>query len=105
MRRSATSSAEKNRAESVAGTARVVLSLDLVRGDALGFGALQGGVRNVNLASLMFTYWVRKAQKALGPAVLPSLTLHGLRRTHATLLLEAGESPKVVKELLGHRSQ
>ncbi len=30
------------------------------------------------------------------------LTLHGLRHTHATVLLEAGENVKVVQERLGH---
>ncbi|MFN3600571.1 MAG: tyrosine-type recombinase/integrase [Dietzia sp.] len=80
------------------------LSLDFVRGDGLVFGDLEGGVRNVNSVSLMFTYRVRKARKALGADALPTLTLHGLRHTHATLLLEAGENPKVAQERLGHAS-
>ena len=33
---------------------------------------------------------------------LPRLTLHGLRHTHATLLLQAGVPLKVVSERLGH---
>jgi len=33
---------------------------------------------------------------------LPWVTLKGLRHTHATLLLELGEHPKVVQERLGH---
>jgi integrase len=33
---------------------------------------------------------------------LPTLHLHELRHTHATLLLRAGEHPKVVSERLGH---
>ena len=33
---------------------------------------------------------------------LPRVTLKGLRHTHATLLLELGEHPKVVQERLGH---
>lgn len=33
---------------------------------------------------------------------LPALTPHGLRHTHATLLLQAGIHPKVVQERLGH---
>lgn len=32
------------------------------------------------------------------------VTLHDLRHTHATLLLQAGVHPKVVQERLGHRS-
>lgn len=35
---------------------------------------------------------------------LPSLRLYDLRHTHATLLLAAGEHPKVVQERLGHSS-
>ena len=36
-------------------------------------------------------------------AGLPRITFHGLRHTMATLLLAAGEYPKVVQERLGHR--
>lgn len=32
------------------------------------------------------------------------ITIHGLRHTHATLLLEAGVSPKIISERLGHAS-
>jgi hypothetical protein len=35
---------------------------------------------------------------------LPQIGLHGLRHTHATLLLQAGVSDKVVSERLGHAS-
>lgn len=35
---------------------------------------------------------------------LPSLRLYDLRHSHATLLLAAGEHPKVVQERLGHSS-
>ena len=35
---------------------------------------------------------------------LPKLAIHGLRRTHATILMEKGVSPKVVSERLGHAS-
>jgi integrase len=37
-------------------------------------------------------------------ARLPTLSLHGLRHTHATLALRAGVHPKVVSERLGHAS-
>jgi integrase len=38
----------------------------------------------------------------LRSAGLPNLSLYGLRHSHATLLLAAGEHPKVVQERLGH---
>jgi integrase len=37
-------------------------------------------------------------------AKLPTLSLHGLRHTHATIALRAGVHPKVVSERLGHAS-
>ena len=37
-------------------------------------------------------------------AGLPKLTIHGLRHTHATILMEKGVSPKVVSERLSHAS-
>nr|WP_282104361.1 tyrosine-type recombinase/integrase [Exiguobacterium sp. 17-1] len=38
----------------------------------------------------------------LASAELPPVTLHGLRHTHATLLLEVGTHAKVIQERLGH---
>jgi integrase len=35
---------------------------------------------------------------------LPRITLHGLRHTHATLLLKSGANPKVVTTRLGRSS-
>jgi integrase len=81
---------------------RASLSLDFGRADAVVFGDLSGKPRNPNALSQMFSRRVIKARKALGSEVLPELTLHGLRHTHATVLLEAGEHPKVVQERLGH---
>jgi integrase len=47
--------------------------------------------------------WVRKAFYALlDERGLPRLPLHGLRHTMASLMLAAGEHPKVVSERLGH---
>ncbi|MGB3323185.1 MAG: site-specific integrase [Mycolicibacterium fortuitum] len=83
-------------------TGRAALSLDLARGDAYVFGSLDGTPRNPNALSQMFTRRVAKARKALGSDALPEITLHGLRHTHATVLLEAGENPKIVQERLGH---
>ncbi len=46
----------------------------------------------------------RAFKKVLASAGLPKLTIHGLRHTHATILLEQGVNPKVVSERLGHAS-
>jgi len=35
---------------------------------------------------------------------LPQITFHGIRHTHATLLIFKGENIKVVSERLGHKS-
>ena len=44
----------------------------------------------------------RAFKKVVATAGLPKLTIHGLRHTHATILLEQGVNPKVVSERLGH---
>jgi integrase len=46
----------------------------------------------------------RAFKKIVTTAGLPKLTIHGLRHTHATMLLEQGVNPKVVSERLGHAS-
>jgi integrase len=47
--------------------------------------------------------YVSKAfRDAVGPARLPRIRLHDLRHTWASLALQAGVSPKVVSERLGH---
>lgn len=43
-------------------------------------------------------------QRAVKAAGVPSIRLHDLRHTHATLLLASGVNPKVVSERLGHSS-
>jgi integrase len=42
--------------------------------------------------------------RVLREAGLPPMPLHGLRHSHATLLLQAGTHPRVVMERLGHSS-
>lgn len=78
------------------------LSLDLARANSFIFGHDDGRMR----APVQITNrWKRRtlmAQKTIQD--LPHIPLHGLRHTHATLLLELGESPKIVQERLGHRS-
>ena len=46
----------------------------------------------------------RNFKPVLKRADLPGIRLYDLRHTHATLLLLAGENPKVVSERLGHAS-
>jgi integrase len=46
-------------------------------------------------ASRLFRYWVAKTKA-------PRLSRHGLRHTHASLLIARGHSPKAVSERLGH---
>ena len=44
----------------------------------------------------------RYFRQAVKKALLPTIRLHDLRHTHATLALQAGVHPKVVSERLGH---
>ena len=46
----------------------------------------------------------RAFKKVVTTSGLPKLTIHGLRHTHATILLEQGVNPKIVPERLGHAS-
>jgi len=46
----------------------------------------------------------RHFKPLLEKAELPNIRLYDLRHTTATLLLSAGENPKVVSERLGHAS-
>ncbi|OZE79289.1 hypothetical protein CH304_20165 [Rhodococcus sp. 15-649-1-2] len=80
------------------------LALSMARGDALVFGNDTGEARNVRAVSNGWGMRVRRARAHLGDDALPTLRLHGLRHTHATLLIAAGESIKVVQERLGHAS-
>jgi len=79
---------------------RGAISLNLARADSYVFGNDAGEIRSPNEVSRRWTYRVRWAQAELEE--LPRVTLKGLRHTHATLLLELGEHPKVVQERLGH---
>jgi integrase len=48
--------------------------------------------------------FIRHFKKTIKEAGLPDLTVHGIRHSHASLLLSAGEHPKLVQERLGHSS-
>lgn len=79
---------------------RAELSFTLARADAYIFGDDDGNLRSPDA---MTSLWDRRMNwfTAEHPDV-PRITIKGLRHTHATLLLEAGENPKVVQERLGH---
>lgn len=50
------------------------------------------------------TTWQRYHAELMTRASVPRITLHGLRHTVATLLLERNVHPKIVSDLLGHSS-
>lgn len=75
------------------------IDLRLAGPDSLAFGNLSGGTRSPNEVSRRWRTRVAKAQKDID---IPTITLHQLRHTHATLLLLAGVHPRVVQERLGH---
>jgi integrase len=79
---------------------RGAISLDLARADAYVFGDDKGAIR---VPDAVTSRWTRRLDWACAKIEgLPRVTLKGLRHTHATLLLELGEHPKVVQERLGH---
>jgi integrase len=68
-------------------------------------------LRKSNVHRKSFTPIVTRANKAASeeaekagttPALLPPISFHSLRHSHASALLLAGEHPKVVQERLGH---
>jgi integrase len=79
---------------------RAKLGLQHVRGDAFIFGNLDGTVRNPGDIGEKWSKTLKKAQSEIEG--LSHLTIKGIRHTHATLMLEAGVSAKVVQERLGH---
>lgn len=76
------------------------ISLDLARPEAYIFAGLDGGLRNPDKVSKRWGTLMKYATAAV-PG-LPRITLKELRHTHATVLLELGEHPKIVQERLGH---
>jgi integrase len=66
-------------------------------GDAVFCAAEGGPLRKSNFIR-------REWAPAVKAAGLPPMRFHGLRHTHATLLLAMGVHPKVVSERLGHAS-
>ncbi len=75
---------------------------ELATADALVFCNRYARAHNPVQFSAQRRRRLAEAQKDL-PA-LPTLSVHELRHTHATLLLRAGVHPKIVSERLGHAS-
>jgi integrase len=77
----------------------------------LALAALQDK-RRQGTSDLVFPNCLREPQEsssvtsalkiALERAALPSIRVHDLRHTCATILLESGVHPKLVQDLLGH---
>jgi integrase len=65
------------------------------RADALVFASRTGKVLNPSNVN-------RALRRYAIAAEVPILTAHDLRRTYASMLAEAGYSPKVIQRLLGH---
>jgi integrase len=79
---------------------REILGAEFVANDAFIFATLNNELRIPNDVTAR---WSRLVLKAQGDNPdLPSITLKGLRHTHATLLLQSGINPKIVQERLGH---
>ncbi len=93
-------------------TQRASLAFQLASADALVFGKAEGEHRLPESFSRYFREAVGRcrrwqaAQAKPGQAVelLPTIHLHSLRHTSATLQLAAGVHPKVVQERLGHQT-
>ncbi|WP_341456107.1 tyrosine-type recombinase/integrase [Parageobacillus thermoglucosidasius] len=45
---------------------------------------------------------LRQFYRLIEEANVPRISFHDLRHTHATILMQQGENPKVVSERLGH---
>lgn len=73
---------------------------------ALGYNTLQtkqlvfSNNRNTFIQPTMTNKWLKRVLTKYG---LPSLTTHGLRHTHCSLLFESGAKMKVVQNRLGHK--
>lgn len=73
--------------------------------EALTFWRMQGTplyVFGTDLSPLRATKWDAKHRTIIARTGVNDITLHGLRHTAATLLLEKGTHPKIVADMLGH---
>lgn len=79
---------------------RALLGQEFVANEAFIFATPNNDLRIPNDVTARWSRLVAKAKANI--IDLPSITLKGLRHTHATLLLQSGANPKIVQERLGH---
>jgi integrase len=82
--------------------ARAGLDLRLARDDALIFGNLEDQHLHPGRFTHRFGVHVARYRRQLGQDGPPTIRLHDLRHSHASVLLAAGVPVKVVSERLGH---
>jgi integrase len=79
---------------------RSKLGHQFATGEAYIFSTIDNNLRVPNDVTARWSRLIMKAKEELSN--LPSVTIKGLRHTHATLLLQSGINPKIVQERLGH---
>ena len=82
--------------------ARGEVSVTLRGADAKVFGTEDGEFRHPERFSRTWRGTVARYNRQHKGAELPSIHLHEMRHTSATLMLASGEHPKVASERLGH---
>lgn len=81
---------------------REQLGKQFVAGNAWVFGTSQNELRGPNDVTRRWSKFLARVIEAHPELALPPVTIHGLRHSHATHLLQLGVHPKVVQERLGH---
>jgi integrase len=92
---------KRNQAELKMRNRKAYHDLDLVF--AKEWGDLHGREDSLGLPLQSNSLGQREFARVLKAANVRPITVHGLRHTSATLLLQAGVAPQVVKQRLGHQ--
>lgn len=79
--------------------ARGAIARDLARPDSFIFGDDNGRLKTPQFVGKAWARRIKRAKKIY--TELPEIGVHGLRHTHATLLFQIRDTPKVVSERLG----
>ena len=80
------------------------MALQLAREEELVFADHEGRPLYPEGMSRRFRVDLARCREAAGDETLPLITLHGLRHTHAAILLSAREPVHVVSRRLSHAS-